>query len=123
LALDLDRKTQDLVQSSLLGEVLDAAPVAVFVGDESLRYLAVNRAGCELVGYTREELTGLGVADVVELTPEEFESAYGDFVQNGGRRADLTIRRKDGTRLDVSHATYRSSLGGMPVFIALVEPR
>ena len=48
--------SEPLIQTSLLGEAIENGPVAVFVADEHGRYVAVNRAACQLLGYTREEL-------------------------------------------------------------------
>ena len=41
----------DLVQKSLVGEALDAGPVAIFVADDG-KYLAVNAYACELSATT-----------------------------------------------------------------------
>src|ERR687888_81338 len=103
---ELDRKAQDLVQGTLLGEVLDEAPVAVFVGDETLGYQAVNKAACELAGYTRQEVMSLRVGDLVELPQQDSYDVYAHFVRNGGRQGTWTIRRKDGPSVDVRHTTY-----------------
>ena len=57
-----------LIQTTLVGEALDAAPVAIFVADDDRRYIAVNEYACLLLGYTRNELLALGVLDVA-VTP------------------------------------------------------
>ena len=45
----------------------------VFVADENQRYVAVSRAACELLGYTREELLALRVGDVARYPEAEAE--------------------------------------------------
>ncbi len=61
------------IQTGLLGEAVDVGPVLVFVADENMRYIAVNRRACEVLGYEREELLALHVTDVAvgfEVEPE-----------------------------------------------------
>ena len=53
-----------LIQATLLAEALENGPVAIFVLGDDLRYVAVNRLACELLGYEREELLGLTARDV-----------------------------------------------------------
>ena len=52
---------EPLIQASLLGEAVDTGPVAIFVADEQMRYVAVNAYAAELLGYTRAELLELRV--------------------------------------------------------------
>ena len=52
------------MQQGLLYEAWDQAPALVFVADENMRYIAVNRTACETLGYTRDELLGLSVTDI-----------------------------------------------------------
>ena len=53
--------SEPLVQSVLLGEAVEHAPVAILVADDEMRYVAANATACELLGYTREELLQLRV--------------------------------------------------------------
>ena len=41
--------------------LFDEAADGVFVADSAGRYIAVNDRGCELTGYTREELLAMRV--------------------------------------------------------------
>ena len=63
----------ELVQKSLVGEALDHGPMAIFVADETGRYLAVNAYACDLLGYTREELLELRLGDIA-VNPEAQEA-------------------------------------------------
>ena len=42
-----------LVQTVLLGEAVEHAPVAILVADEEMRYVAANATATKLFGYTR----------------------------------------------------------------------
>jgi len=59
--------SEPLVQSVLLGEAVEHAPVAILVADDEMRYVAANATACQLFGYSREELLQLRVPDIVYL--------------------------------------------------------
>jgi PAS domain S-box-containing protein len=72
----------------------------IFVADSQGRYLDANRAGCEMLGYTLDELKTLTIPEVLapdELPrlPEQFERLMsGQIVRNEWR-----LKRKDGSIL------------------------
>ena len=76
----------------LAEQVLDG----IFVTDSQGRYVDANRAGCEMFGYTLEELKTLTVRDVIapeelQKLPEQFQHlASGQVV-----RSDWRFKRKD----------------------------
>lgn len=45
--------------------IMDQAADGIFISDQQGRYLDVNRAGCALVGYTREEVLALSIRDLL----------------------------------------------------------
>ncbi len=70
----------------------------IFVTDSEGRYVDANRAGCEMFGYTLEELKTLTVGDVIpadelQRLPEQFERLEGGQTV----RNDWRFRRKDGS--------------------------
>ena len=99
----------DLVQKSLVGEALDAGPVAVFVADDDGKYLAVNAYACELLGYEREELLALRVPDVAAN-----DEAAAHF--------EAMLRRKDGTAVELQFRAGGTTVGGMALFIGVFWP-
>ena len=110
----------DLVQKSLIGEALDAGPVAVFVADDDGKYLAVNAYACELLGYDREELLALRVADVAvnEGAAEDFEAMR----RQGSRTGVAVLRRKDGAELSMHFRAGQTTVGGMALYIGVCWP-
>lgn len=92
--------SEPLIQSSLLGEAAENAPFAILVSDEDGRYVAVNRAACTLLGYTREELLTCGRDDVAPA---------------GG--ASLTC--KDGSIVTVTCVEGTATVAGMPVTVSV----
>ena len=100
-ARPLDRAHQALEASrSLTRELLEQAPDGIFVADLDGRYTDVNQAGCDLVGFSREELLGKTVVDL--LFAEDLPRlALTKQQLLGGRSetAEWRLRRKDGTHV------------------------
>jgi PAS domain S-box-containing protein len=103
-----------LVQAALLGEAVDQGPTAVFVADEEGRYVAVNRAACALLGYSREELLALSVADVAEN-----RGRWEELQERGTISGTTQLLRKDGTRAAFSWTAGRTVVAGMPVYVSV----
>src|SRR5256885_2793365 len=86
--------SEPLIQTSLLGEAIEHAPVAVFVADEDGQYVAVNQAACLLLGYDRSELLGMNVSDVTlyDGAGEEWSEMW----RAGARVGNSAPARQDG---------------------------
>ncbi|HEX6836074.1 MAG TPA: CHASE3 domain-containing protein, partial [Polyangia bacterium] len=84
-------------------ELLDEAGDAFFVADLDGRYTDVNAAACHLVGYTRDELIGKTIVDLIR--PEEVPrlAASRESLIRSGRAeiSEWTLRRKDGGEVPV----------------------
>ena len=106
--------SEPLIQASLLGEAVEHGPAAVFVADEEGRYVAVNQAGCTLVGYTREELLSLGVADLTDDT-----SKWDEMRESGRVSGTSTLTCKDGSLVEFSFVAGATIVAGMPVYVAV----
>ena len=102
-AVHLDR-THEALESSRrrLRMLVEQAPDGIFVADLTGRYTDVNLAGCRILGYTREEIVGKTIADLI--SPEDVERLaqskdrmLGGAVEVGEWR----LRRADGSYLSV----------------------
>jgi PAS domain S-box-containing protein len=56
---------------------VDGAPNGIFVSDEKGNYLEVNKAACRLTGYSKKELLGMSISDII--APEDREKAIQHF--------------------------------------------
>jgi PAS domain S-box-containing protein len=106
-----------LIQSSLLGEAVDNGPAVVFVADENRCYVAVNRAACDLLGYSREELLALRVDDVVENVP-----GWTEMEQGGTVVGSAELKRKDGSRVTLRYIAGDTVVAGMPLYVSVGLP-
>ena len=112
--------SQPLVQASLLGEAIDRGPALVLVADEEMNHLAVNQHACDVLGYTREELLTVKVADVAP-DGELAQLRAAPTVAGTAR-----VRRKDGTELALEFRATRTTVAGMQLFVSVgfvVDPR
>lgn len=103
-----------LIQTALLGEAVDNGPTPIFVADETRRYVAVNRAACDLLGYTREELLALRVDDVAPSIPR-----WEEMRANGNLAGTADLKRKDGTTVAFSYLAGETVVAGMPVYVSV----
>jgi PAS domain S-box-containing protein len=109
-----------IVQAGLIGEALESGPVGVLVADDDMRYLAVNRYACELLGYAREELLRLRVPDVYQDGDAERE--FADFVAHGRWSGEPRLRHKDGTLRPYHVLAGETRIGALTFYIAVFWP-
>jgi PAS domain S-box-containing protein len=95
-----------------------ASPLAIFVSDTRGRYLEANGAACALTGYSREELVGLSIADILtgEETRDRAERLV-DLLALGAGRNEIRIRRKDGS---IRHCLVHTSTVGADRLLGLL---
>jgi PAS domain-containing protein len=94
-----------LVQSTLLGELLEHANVGVLAADSG-RYIAANEYACEVTGYDRSELIG---------------RPAGELCRQRGSGV-IALGCKGGDDIDVSYRVVDASLAGIPVTLGLFWP-
>lgn len=93
-----------LVQSTLLGDALQASPIAAFLMDDERQYVAVNEAAAKLTGYTREELLALPAAML------------------SGQRGRTALPRKDGSEVSVEYRVAATTISGLPLLLGFAWP-
>ena len=78
--------------------LFDQSVDGIFLADAEGRYVDVNPAGCEMLGYSREEILARSILGVVE--PDEvprIESAIALIANGEIVRSEWRFRRKDGS--------------------------
>ena len=100
-----------IVQTSLDG---------FWIHDLEGRFVDVNDAYCQMVGYSREELLRMRIPDVEALEePEETARHIRKVVEKGYDRFETRQRRKDGEIVDLEVSTTYSDLRGGQLFVFL----
>jgi PAS domain S-box-containing protein len=91
------------------------------------RLLDVNDAYCRLVGYTREELLSMAIADLEAAeTPAEIAAHTAKILAKGSDEFETRHRRKDGTTLPLDVSATSAEFDGQSVLLAFLrsaEPR
>jgi diguanylate cyclase (GGDEF)-like protein/PAS domain S-box-containing protein len=91
--------------------LLDRAGEGAFWADSNGRFFYVNEAACSLMGYTREEMLAMGVADIL---PPERKDLFQEVIHKARQRGTYTLEvlhvRKDGGRfpaeVTLSHLSH-----------------
>jgi PAS domain S-box-containing protein len=117
------RSEQARTQSELLYRtVFESANDAVFIEAVEGRILDVNRNGCELLGYTRNELMRKNVADLVPPESRVWLQRVTDAVlRDGTFRSEAVRVHKDGHRIPVEISASTMELDGRTAVLTIVR--
>jgi diguanylate cyclase (GGDEF)-like protein/PAS domain S-box-containing protein len=87
-----------------------SADLVMLVDPVTLRYVDANETACKVLGYTREELLGIGPLEVFSLSRRELLALYERLIAGdpGASVVDGWYRRKDGSRLAIE--SFRRAL-------------
>jgi PAS domain S-box-containing protein len=109
--------SEPLVQSILLGDAVENAPVVILVADEEMRYVAANRFACDVLGYSREELLGLRVTDVARH--QEAPAEFAQMIHTGELSGRTTIVRKDGSEVTLDYHASETEIASLKYYVSL----
>jgi PAS domain S-box-containing protein len=105
------------IQQFLLYDAVDLAPALVFVADDAMNYLAVNKRACDTLGYTREELLSMRVTDIVVSV--EAPSLFQQMMNERSQQGDVELLTKDGALLPFIYEAAEAQIGGMQYWISV----
>jgi PAS domain S-box-containing protein len=111
---------EPLLQSVLLGEAVEHAPVAILVADEEMRYVATNATACELLGYSRDEVLRLRVPDIASYP--EAEGEFEAMIAAGELVGRTTVRCKDGTMRSLRYRSSETKIAGLTYYVSVLWP-
>lgn len=81
-----------------LNTIIQSSMDGFYFVDVQGHFIDVNKAYCEMTGYSREELLQMSLFDLVDASfRPELRKHVADILQNGSRRVERLQRRKDGT--------------------------
>ena len=102
-----------------LQALFDHAIDAILLTDDQGRYIEVNPAGCELTGYSREELLGMAVADLAapDQPPVDAVTQFDDFVPAGAESGAFSLRHKDGRVVETEYRAVANIQPGVHLSI------
>ena len=110
-----------LIQSTLLGEAAELAPIGIFVTDETLAFIAANQFGCDMFGYEREALLHMRVSDVAVRSVSDLEDDYQRLLSDGSVEVESPARLADESIRPIRYRAYRTRVAGMDVFFGFAS--
>ncbi len=85
-----------------LRSLVEQAPEGIFVADLEGRHVYVNQAGCRMLGYSRDEIIGKPIVDLLPAEDvERLERSKEEQLRGKTSVAEWRVLRKDGTFLRV----------------------
>lgn len=96
---DITRRKQSEIEYKM---ILQTAMDGFWIVDGEGKFLDVNDAYCQIIGYTREELLQMSIYDVETAeTLEEIRKHIELIHEKGADRFETCQKRKDGTTIDI----------------------
>ena len=101
-----------------LHAIFHSALDAIVLTDDEARFVDANPAACELLGYSREELIGQSIVDILpESERDRVDAILGQFWERGGHHGAYQVFRSDGTARDIEYRTAGNVLPGLHLTI------
>ena len=107
-------------------ELVEQAPEPVFIADLDGRYQQVNDAACHLLGYTRDELLGKTILDIIPPEDVPRLASAKELLSGDEQRvqvAEWTLRRKDGSVVPVEACAKIHADGRWVAFVRDLSAR
>ena len=105
-------------------EYFNAAPVGLLIYNSEGEYLDTNPATCRMLGYTREELLSLTIKNLLVPGAEEAHRiSFARLKAAGSASGERSMRRKDGTRIEVMTHSIAISEGRFLAFCSDLSPQ
>ena len=119
-----ERSSGALSPRKLYRAFFEEAPDAMLATDPHGRFIVVNRRGTALTGYSREELLGMAITDLINPEDLARDPIRMDDLRAGGIvTKERNILRKDGSLLPVETRTRMQPEGNLLVIVRDITER
>ena len=99
-----------------LEEFVRVQSLAVLFADNRGRYIGANAAATALTGFSRRELLGYSVWDIIPASDErEAEVLWRAFIRIGRQEGDIKLRRRDGSEINARYVAGSNLVPGVHV--------
>jgi len=119
------KKTEEALRESeeRFQSAIENLPHGVSIHDLEGRFLLVNKAFCELTGYTRDELLDMrvGKLDPESLTRNDRKKFWSKLQKGGFARFESTHHRKDGSEYPAEIYISAITLKGEPMIVGIAH--
>ncbi|HQT95801.1 MAG TPA: PAS domain S-box protein, partial [Thermoanaerobaculaceae bacterium] len=116
LAIERNRAKEDLSRAlTWQEEIIQGSRDAIFISDAESRFTAVNRAACDLTGYSNEELLAMRIGDLhEEVDLHAYTTLHDRILAGDDMISSAKIKRKDGRKVDTEFSSRRILIEGVP---------
>jgi len=94
--------------------IFEGSRDAIFISDKISRFVAVNRAACELTAYSESELLKMSLSDLQEKGDTSLYSSLRLIMTGKEITTEARIVRKDGSKVDVEFSNRRIIIANTP---------
>lgn len=101
--------------------LFENAKDAILLADEDGRYVDANPAATELLGYPRDELLSMRIADVVSAESGWTEQEFRRFLEQGDWRGEVDLRCKDGSLVHVEALASTIEMESGPLYVSALR--
>jgi PAS domain S-box-containing protein len=118
----LDRERFAELSLAALRQALDSAGEMVLEIDRAGRIIDANETAHTWLGYTREQLTGIALAQIdTRLTPEQYAEMLEELTGRGAWQGETRYRTRLGSEFPVDVVLQRVEQGGREFIFLLVR--
>ncbi len=99
------RKTEDARRQSeeQFRKLFENTRDAILVADDQGRYVQVNQAACQLLGFSCDKLLTMSLSDLMTVDAPDAGEKYRAYVEKGEESGEFTFVRPDGQRRTVEY--------------------
>jgi two-component system cell cycle sensor histidine kinase/response regulator CckA len=109
------RRSEELFRT-----IFDSVGDGVAISEPEGKFLEVNRAACDRLGYTRQQLLTMNVSDInAPETAAAFPEHSAEIMKGGVEVFETTHVRRDGTRIPIEVVARRMQFRGRPAVLAV----
>jgi PAS domain S-box-containing protein len=101
---------------------IEEAPIGVFIADPDGRYTHVNQTACEMIGYSRQELLVLNVADLW-IDMEQGRKHFQKVISGERLVGEIDLRHKSGQTLHCSISAAQLDQKHLIAFVVDISER
>ena len=101
--------------------IMEQAADGIFIASKDGRYLDVNRAGCDLLGYTREEILGMSMKDLIH--GDTIEIKFKELFEGKSIISERELISKSGKPIPVEISSRMMEDGRLMGIVRNVTPR
>ena len=94
--------------------IFEGSRDAILISNRETNFVAVNRAACELTGYTESELLSMHISDLHDKEDMGLYSTFRLIMTGKEITSEAKILRKDGTKVNVEFSNRRIIIANIP---------